>query len=185
MAATISITEKNVCAALRSFMLGFLASDVEVVRAQDNDVSEPQGPDFVMMNVISLPRLATNVDTYTDPAASGGTGAGTRNSMQAIKMGVQLDVHGPNSADNSAMITTLFRDEYACIQFAAINPDIQPLYCDEPKQVPFINGENLYEQRWIITAAIQYNPVTQTPQDFFDQVQVEIINVDAAYPPGA
>lgn len=181
MAATISITELNVCGALRSFLLGILASGVEVVRAQDNDVGEPQGADFVMMNVISLPRLATNVDSYTDP----GTNPGTRNSMQAIKMGVQLDVHGPNSADNSAMITTLFRDEYACVQFAAINPDIQPLYCDEPKQVPFINGENLYEQRWIITVAIEYNPVTQTPQDFFDQVEVEIINVDAAYPPGA
>ena len=181
MPATISITDSDVYETLRTFLLGILPAGVEVVKAQDNDVGEPIGPDFVTMNTITLPRLATNVDTFTDP----GTGQGTRNSLASMALHVQLDVHGPGSANNAAMISTLFRDEYACTVFASVNPEIQPLYCEEPKQIPFINGENQYEQRWIIDAAIQYNPITQTPQDFASTVEVEIISVDAAYPPGA
>ncbi|MDN7913682.1 phage neck terminator protein [Burkholderia cepacia] len=183
MAVTISITESQVFAALRTFLLGILPADVEVVKAQDNNVGEPVGPDFVTMNSIATPRLATNVDGYTDPGAGGAPG--TRNSMQAIEARIQLNVHGPNSGDNAAIISTLFRDEYACIQFATVNPDIQPLYCEIPRQMPFINGENQFEQRWIIELALQYNPITQTPQDFADEVTPEIVSVDAAYPPGA
>lgn len=181
MPVTISITESNVFAALRTFLLGILPTGIEVVNGQDNGVGEPIGPDFVEMTMIALRRLDTNVDTYTDP----GTNPGTRNSKVSWEARVQLDVHGPNSADNSAIIATLFRDEYGCTVFASVNTEIQPLYCEEPKQMPFINGENQYEQRWIIDAAIQYNPITQTPQDFAGEVNVTIVSVDAAYPPGA
>ncbi|AOK04078.1 hypothetical protein WK25_06100 [Burkholderia latens] len=181
MPVTISITESQVFTALRTFLLGILPAGVEVVKAQDNGVGEPVGPDFVVVNSIASPRLATNVDSYTDT----GTNPGTRNSMQAIEARLQLDVHGPNSGDNAAIISTLFRDEYACIQFATVNPDIQPLYCEIPRQMPFINAQNNCEQRWIIELAIEYNPITQTPQDFADEVIPEIVSVDAAYPPGA
>ncbi|MCS6499042.1 hypothetical protein NYD60_03335 [Burkholderia thailandensis] len=181
MPVTISITESQVFTALRSFLLGILPAGVEVVKAQGNGVGEPVGGDFVVMNSIASPRIATNVEGYTDP----GTNPGTRNSMQAIEARLQLDVHGPNSGDNAAIISTLFRSEYACIQFATVNPDIQPLYCENPRQMPFINGENQFEQRWIIELALQYNPITQTPQDFADEVIPQIVSVDAAYPPGA
>ncbi|ALJ98691.1 MULTISPECIES: phage neck terminator protein [pseudomallei group] len=181
MPVTISITESQVFTALRSFLLGILPAGVEVVKAQGNGVGEPVGGDFVVMNSIASPRIATNVEGYTDP----GTNPGTRNSMQAIEARLQLDVHGPNSGDNAAIISTLFRDEYACIQFATVNPDIQPLYSEIPRQMPFINGENQFEQRWIIELALQYNPITQTPQDFADEVIPQIVSVDAAYPPGA
>jgi len=183
MTVTISITESQVFTALRSFLLGILPAGVEVVKAQGNGVGEPVGGDFVVMNSIATPRLATNVDGYTDPGAGGAPG--TRNSMQAIEARLQLDVHGPNSGDNAAIISTLFRSEYACIQFATVNPDIQPLYCENPRQMPFINAQNNYEQRWIIELAIEYNPITQTPQDFADEVIPQIVSVDAAYPPGA
>ncbi|AYJ74279.1 hypothetical protein phiE131_013 [Burkholderia phage phiE131] len=181
MPVTISITESQVFTALRSFLLGILPAGVEVVKAQGNGVGEPVGGDFVVMNSIASPRIATNVEGYTDP----GTNPGTRNSMQAIEARIQLNVHGPNSGDNAAIISTLFRDEYACIQFATVNPDIQPLYSEIPRQMPFINGENQFEQRWIIELALQYNPITQTPQDFADEVIPQIVSVDAAYPPGA
>lgn len=181
MPVTISITESDVFTTLRTFLLGILPAGTEVVKGQDKGVGEPIGPDFVELTQISMPRLSTNVDTYTDT----GTNPGTRNSLVSMAMRIQIDVHGPNSANNSAIIATLFRDEYACVQFATVNAEIQPLYCEEPKQMPFINGENQYEQRWIIDAAIEYNPITQTPQDFASEVNVSIVSVDAAYPPGA
>lgn len=181
MAATISILEDAVFAALRTFLTGILADTVEVVKGQENRVGEPESDDFVAMTPLFRTRLSTNVTTYTDT----GTNPGTRNSRAAFAFHIQLDVHGPNSGDNATIIATLFRDEYAVIQFNAQNPNITPLYCDDPKQMPFINGENQYEDRWIITAVVQYNPVTQTPQDFADELDISIVSVDAAYPPGA
>lgn len=182
MPATISITETDLFTVLTGFLGGIVLAGTEVVKAQDNNVPEPTSDDFVTMTPLFRARLNTNVDTFTDP----GTNPGTRNSEVSWAFHVQLDVHGPQSGDNSTIIASLFRDGYACRVFAETNPDIQPLYCDDPKQMPFVNGENQYEDRWIITAVMQYNPVTQTPQDFFDKAPVvEIVSVDAAYPPGA
>ncbi|CAM2143805.1 Bacteriophage protein [Pararobbsia alpina] len=187
MAVTISITEDDVFTAFNQFLTGILADGVEIVKAQENRVPEPVSDDWVELTPLFKPRLDTNTVTYFDPTVQDPpqTGAGVRNVQTSFAFHVQLDVHGPNSGDNAAIITQLFRDDYAYQVFTAINPDISPLYCDEPKQMAFINGENQYEDRWIITSVLQYNPVTQTPQDFADAVSVGIISVDAAYPPGA
>ncbi|WP_293048538.1 hypothetical protein [Pandoraea sp.] len=176
---TPSITESTIFTALRTFLLGILPVGIEVVQAQQNNVGEPVGPDFVSVNSIGTQRLSTNVETYTDP----GTNPGTKNSTVSMQFRVQLDVHGPNAADNATTIVTLFRDDYGCEQFATVNPGIQPLFCEDPRQMPFINGENQYEQRWMIEAFIEYNPVIQTPQDFASQVDVNVVSVEATYPP--
>jgi len=178
MPTTVSITEDNVLATLRTFLLSIVAAGVEVVNGQDNRVPEPLGDDFLVMTPLGQSRLSTNGETYTDP----GTNPGTRNFERATKSTIQIDIHGPNSADNAAMIETLYRSEYAVDSFKASGLDIQPLYCDDARQMPFNNGENQYEQRWIITAVIQYNPVTAVPQDFADALSVNIISVDATYP---
>ncbi|MDE1007007.1 MAG: hypothetical protein OSB38_15200 [Paraburkholderia fungorum] len=178
MPTTITVTEDNVLATLRTFLLSIVAAGVEVITGQDNRVPEPVGDDFLVLTPLGQVRLSTNSDTYTDL----GTNPGTRNFQRATKSTIQIDVHGPNSADNAAMIETLYRSEYAVDSFASSGLDIQPLYCDDAKQMPFINGENQFEQRWIITAAIQYNPVTAVPQDFADELEVNIVSVDATYP---
>jgi hypothetical protein len=179
MPATISITEDDVFATLRTFLLGIVAADVEVVQGQGNRVSQPLSDDFIVMTPISQVRLGTNTSRYTDP----GSNPGTRDFMQPTRITVQLDIYGPASADYATTITTLFRSEYACDAFKAAGLDIQPLYCDDAKQAPFINGENQFEHRWIIDAVIQYNPVTSVPQDFADELNVNIVSVDATYPP--
>ncbi|AMM14242.1 hypothetical protein AX768_09185 [Burkholderia sp. PAMC 28687] len=175
---TISITEDNVLAALRGFLLGIVPDGVEVISSQDNRVPEPERDDFLTMTVLYQSRLSTNSSTYTDP----GTNPGTRNYQQSKKITIQIDIHGPASADTTAMISTLFNDQYACDVFAASNFDIQPLYCDDGRQMTFINGENQFEQRWSIEAVLQYNPITSVPQDFADALNVNIISVDATYP---
>jgi hypothetical protein len=181
MPVTISILEDNVFDAMRAFLLAIVPTGTEVIKGQENRLPEPESDDFVVMTPLFKMRLSTNLNTYTDP----GTNPGTKNSNAALAFHIQLDVHGPASGDTSAIIATLFRDDYAVQQFKASGFDISPLYCDDPKQMAFTNGENQYEDRWIITTVTQYNPITQTPVDFADELDVQIISVDAAYPPGA
>jgi len=110
--------------------------------------------------------------------------AGTKANLQPTQVTVQLDVHGPVSADNAQIISTLFRDDYANRVFAESGYAIQPLYTSDAKQLPFINGEDQYEFRWTMDVILQTNQTVTIPQEFSDQVSVDLVSVEAAYPVG-
>lgn len=182
MAATLSLTQSQELTALRSFLLSILPPTVAVVLGQVNRVPEPLGSDFVVMVPILRERLETNISTWTDGALATPPVPGTRADMQPTRLTVQLDVHGPNSADNTQTITTLFRSDVATDQFATSGFDVTPLYAGDPRQMPFTDAEAQNEDRWSFDAVVQVNPIVTTAQDFADQLQAQIISVDAAYP---
>ena len=66
---------------------------------------------------------------------------------QATEVTIQVDVHGPASAENAQAITTLLRDGYAVDAFLALGADVQTLHADDPKQIPFWNSENQMENQ--------------------------------------
>lgn len=126
------------------------------------------------------------IGTYTvspsQTLASQTLAAGVEFLLQPIKFTAQLDVHGPASGDNVQIITTLFRDDYGVEQFATSGFDVTPLYHSEPYQLPFENGEQQIEERWVVDVVMQCNPVVTIPQQFAAQLQAELINVDVQYP---
>lgn len=95
---------------------------------------------------------------------------------------VQIDVHGPNAADNAQVISSLFRDEYATTVFAGLNPRVQPLHADDPRQIPFTNGEQQTENRWVINAVMQANFTADVPQQYADEAHIKLIEVESAFP---
>jgi hypothetical protein len=179
-------TESAALTAMRSFLLSFLPSGVEVVKSQSNRVPEPISDDFVTMTPQMRTRLATNIDRYDGSA-------GEKHVMQATQLTIQLDFHGPRSGDNSQAFTTLWRDEYASDFFSA-NPITLPggvptqfngsaLYSSDPHQLPFVNGEMQYEDRWSVDAEMQINPIVTVPQQFAKTVTLSVAEVDATFPP--
>lgn len=127
------------------------------------------------------------VGTYTvDPpqtVSSERMACGAETILQPTQVTVQLDVHGPNSADNAQTISTLFRDIYATTFFAASGVELSPFYADDPKQMPFVNENQQVENRWVVDAVMQANQtISDLPQQFADQLEVGVIEVDAAYP---
>lgn len=180
MSATLSFSESDVFNSLRGLLMTMVPSGVEIIRAEGNRVPEPAGSDFIVMTQVLRTRLATNTDVYTDgyPVTPG---IGTL--RQPTQFDVQLDVHGPASADNIHIISTLWRDEYSTLYFDRGPIDIQALYASEPRQAPFINAEDQYEYRWTIDLSMQINPLVIVPQDFGDVLDVGIVSVDVVYPP--
>jgi hypothetical protein len=143
------------------------------------------------LNVVVLPATGSYFavgDTVTDTTAALPIGTvtavsyGGKASLQPMKVTVQLDIHGPASADNAQIISTLFRDEYGVTQFSTSGFDVVPLYADDPKQLPYLNGEQQIEERWSIDAVMQTNPVVTTPMQFMDAISVNVISVEAVYP---
>lgn len=108
---------------------------------------------------------------------------GTKLAYMPTEIGVQLDVFGPSSAENAQIISTLFRDEFAYDFIQGLNTDISPLHADDPRQMPFINDQAQYENRWMVEALLQVNETVTVPQQFADSVVIGLINVDERYPP--
>lgn len=110
--------------------------------------------------------------------------SGVLNVLQPVEITVQLDFHGPDGGDNAHRVSTMIRDEYGVDFFTALNPAIVPFYADDPQQIPFVNAEQQYEDRWILQACLQFNQqVVNIPQQFAEEVVVGLIDVDAVYPP--
>jgi hypothetical protein len=107
----LSQTESRALAALRAFLLSVLREETEVTAGQDNRVPEPIGTDFVVMTPMLRERLSTNVTQYRDAYAEA---PGAKDVRQVTKLTVQIDIHGPASADNAQIITMLWRDVSAC-----------------------------------------------------------------------
>ncbi|RYY79933.1 MAG: hypothetical protein EOO69_04510 [Moraxellaceae bacterium] len=131
--------------ALRGFILSVIP-DIEVVKGLDNGVAPPKGQ-YILLTPLFACRLATNTTNYLQTHQV---------ITQPQKYAMQIDCYGEKSSDHASLLTTLLRDEYACSQFPE---NIQPLYADDPKLMPFVNAEQLYEKRWVITVYFQYNPV--------------------------
>lgn len=178
MPLTPSITLQDVYTDLRTFLLSVLPVGVPVVQLPVNRASMPApSPGFVGMTVRQPSRIMTNLDKW-DAAALAPTAIDIE---QAVKLTVKLDCYGADSGDWSVMLSTVLRDEYGV---TALAPTLAPLYTDDPKFGPLVDGEEEYEQRWIVEAYLQYNPVVSVPMQFANTAQIaDIINVDEAYPP--
>jgi hypothetical protein len=175
MPSTVNVTEADLFAALRSFLLTVLGDTFQVFKSQGNRDAMPKGS-FVMMTPLFIDGLSTNVVTY-DAAH------GARHDARTTQLRVQLDVYGPDASANSNIIATLFRSEYATEQMAS--GPLQPFYATEPKQNVMTNSEAQYEDRWTFELYMQFNPTVTSPQQFADALQINLVEVDTKFPPGA
>jgi len=177
MTTQVTPTIQDVYTALKSFVQTIVPTGVPVQQGLLNRVAiPPTAPGFVVIQGLLKNRLRTTVDTWDttddDPTSM--------SSEQDIELTVQIDCYGAQSSDWADMISTLFRDGYGCNSLA---PTCQPLYCDEARLIPLTDAESQYEERWVLTATLQYNPVVTTVQQFADVATATLIDVDEAYPP--
>jgi len=170
---SISITESNLYTACRSFLIGVLPCPV--VQGQQNRAAMPVG-DFVTMTSLGTTALSTDKATYQPNASTQTHGRSTR-------WDVQLDFYGPNAADNANIVATLFKSDFACSQVEATGVDMDPLYAEEPRQIPFVNAENQYEKRWSVQCAFQFNPTVVVSQQFAASLHVVPASIDVVFPP--
>jgi hypothetical protein len=137
--------------------------------------------------VVSFGSGSGGVGTYnvstTPDVISEQMACGVMNVTQPTELVMQVDVHGPNSSDNIQAISTMFRDPYGTQFFNGENVDITPLFASDPRMAPFINAEQQIEVRYIIELHIQVNQTIVVPQQFAGAAAINVISVEAAYPP--
>lgn len=174
------ISDDDAFTALRAFILDILPAlaangGVNVQQGQNNNVPMPPGPDFVIITPASRAGQATTVRDYTPPADPI-PAVGTRDTTRSVRIGVFVNFYGPNATDNAQTFNLLFKDLYGCDFMRPY--DVQPLDCDDGRQMPLVAGEQDYETRWTIQAYMQINPSVSTPQEFADTTSIDFIEAD-------
>ncbi len=152
---------------VRAFVLS-LIQGVEVVQGLGNNVPMPADA-FIALTAVAQARLRTNVSTYD-------TIGNTRTVEQGTSYSIQVDCYGPMSSDQATTICAMWRDEYAFDMLKQYG--CTPLYTSDPTQAALVNGEENYEQRWTLTAVLQFNPSITVPQQFADALQVGFATAD-------
>ena len=177
MSLPVSLTEDALVDALGAFVQVIVGDLVAVVRGQQNRVPPPKGR-YVYITPILAPALSLPRTSYAD-VPSGGTMTLTRPTQWTA----QIDCYGDSAQDMALAICIALRSAYGCD--ALKTSGAQPLYAGDPRQLPFITGEDQYLERWSVDAVLQFNPSITVPQQFADQLRVDFVEVDTKYPPGA
>ena len=165
-----SITDDDVFAALRAFILEVLPDlgGQNVRQGHQNRVPMPPGANFVIMTPADRAGLATTVREYDSTT-------GIRDTTRSTQVGCYINFYGPDATDHGQVFNQLFRDLYGC---DALRPyGVQPLWCDDGRQMPLIDSEKQYQTRWMIHALMQVNPTVSTAQDFAGSVAINIVEV--------
>lgn len=174
--ATVDLTESVIFAKLGDFLTDALPQLAgSIVQGQENRVPPPQAGDYVVFFPTRRARLRTNVGEYAPVLDK-------RSVTTGVEITVQVEVHGPNSADNAQVITSLWRDPYG-VEF--MDPVCAPLFAEEPVQFPFWNDQEQTENRWVLKLHLQANVTVSTAQEFADTLHIDLVEVDTTYPPGA
>jgi hypothetical protein len=126
--------------------------------------------------------------SQTQTLSSRTLSTGQKTVEQGAEVVVQLDFH---TADNTASdlaqtVSTLLRDPFGVDFFAGLvgaGSGVVPLYADDPRYMPFINENQQYEWRWVLEAHFQVNQIVVVPRQYADAIAVELVSVDATYPP--
>ncbi|WP_445656828.1 phage neck terminator protein [Achromobacter sp. NCFB-sbj8-Ac1-l] len=177
MSIPVSVTEDALVEALGAFVQVIVGDLVAVVRGQQNRVPPPKGR-YVYLTPFLAPPLSQPRTTYADVPD-----AGTMTLTRPTQWTVQVDCYGDSAQDMAVAVSIALRSSYGCDALKASGA--QPLYTGDPRQLPFITGEDQYLERWSVDAVLQFNPSITVPQQFADELHVDLVEVDTTYPPGA
>ena len=179
--AIITPTEDDIFTMVKAWINSALNDLVPVVRGQQNRVAEPTEDDWVEITPGLRQRTGTNATDFFDPVIGFAGGPpyalGQRVVWQPTQVDIQVDVHGPNGAQNVSVITALFRDLDACDFLQSLNPNVTALFTSEPQQLAFINEGNQFEDRWSVDLSLQVNFSITRPQTF-----AAVLSVQSLYP---
>ena len=173
MAGFVNVpTDLQILEAVQSWVMTVTGLDINhVVQAHDNRVPEPLGG-WAMVSHLSRKAIATPVSSYP---------SNTETVTQSFDYAFQLDCYGNGASDLAFVLQTLFRSDVTSGFFATFGQAngfaISPLYCDDATHNAFINGENQFEERWILRPHFNVAVSVATPQQFLMTPTINIHSI--------
>lgn len=162
----VDISVDAVIQALGAFIAPFVPVGTPIVRGQQNRVAMAKDPFVLLTEILKM-------DISTPIVTSANQDEAAQNSVLSPKrIDIQVDFFGPQACDYIAAVKGVYRTAYCVSQFPA---GIAPLFCSDEKQTALTSAEQQYEDRWTLTASLQYNPTVYLPQQFASALKVNIL----------
>ncbi|MEY0837376.1 hypothetical protein AB7238_14205 [Providencia alcalifaciens] len=162
MAATISVTERDIFSELRPYLIELF--ECPVVVGYQNNVALPK--DCIVMFKLFTKNL-DQTSNYWDAETSEIT------AQTSIEGTFQLDFYGTEADSRADTVSILWRSPYTTARMKKI----QPLYSGEPRKNILVNESNQYENRVMLDIKLQYNPETSYQVDSVDSISIETTNI--------
>lgn len=138
-----------------------------IICAYNNRVPLPSDNNYIIFTILNPFRYGTpRVET---------TSLGIT-SYQTYRVSVQIDFYGDFAFDRANDIINISRTEFLC-QF--LKPyGIQPIACDDAKNLTGVSGEKEYVERWSVDLEIDYCDAVSDNQDWFNTAELNIFETE-------
>ena len=143
-----------------------------ILAGYNNHVELPSDNDYIIFTVLNpyrygTPRVVVGIDKNNK---------GYTTSYQTYRVQVQIDFYGNLAFDRANDIINISRTEFFC-EF--LKPyGIQPIACDEARNLTGVSGEREYVERWMVNLEIDYEDAVTDSQDSFNTVNLNIFETE-------
>jgi hypothetical protein len=164
---TSSPNDLAVASAVQTWLMTVLSFDINhVIYADPNRVAQQTG-DYAVISFIASKPWGTPWITYNDTGVQA-TEAEVTN--MSVEVTYQIDIYGPNAADNMMIIFVLLRSdatsEWLASYGLANGITLDTFYTDEPKRSVITNEEDQYEDHWITRVRLDTVQQVSSPVNF-------------------
>lgn len=159
MSGTLGVTEDSVFATVWDLLAALFGATIaqSIFKGAPNAAATPTGSYVVLSPGVRV-HTSQGVREY-DSVAQTITVHSNRTYYY------QCDCYGPAAPDYAEQIATAWGSMWAAAQTVAASAPFQVLYAEDPVQLNFVNGENMYEQRYMTKLYLQVNQSVTLPQD--------------------
>lgn len=136
------------------------------------NITLPSTNNYIVFTILNpfrydTPRVITGIDKDNK---------GFRKSFQDYRVEVQIDFYGDFAFDRANDIINISRTEFLC-EF--LKPyGIQPIACDDARNLTGVSGEREYVERWTVNLEIDYEDTVTDSQDSFNTVELNIFETE-------
>lgn len=167
---------KEVLTAVNDFLLHFLKVPQDIiVRGYQNLYALPQEDNYILIANDYGKRVGTNVHEFTDSEY-------VTKALHEYVVTIDFCNHNEDEVyDMANTIEVISRSRLPCEFFHSY--DMEFLFCEDIKNIPFVNKENQYIYRYRVSLHLSAWEEYATGQETANTISVYIENVDVHHEP--
>lgn len=164
----MALLKQNIQLGIREMLKHFTDCEpTHILGAYNNRVPLPSDNDYIIFTVLNPFRYGTPREETT---TRGWT------SYQDYRIIVQIDFYGEFAFDRANDIINISRTAHLCEFLKEYG--IQPIACDDAKNLTGISGEKEYVQRWSVDLELDYRDAVSDNEDWFNTAELNIFETE-------
>lgn len=164
--------KQNIQKAIRDMLLQYTDCPANNIFAgYGNRVELPQDNNYIVFTILNPLRTGTPIVRNESTAERG-----IVTSYQDFRLPIQIDFYGNFAFDRANDIINISRTDFLCSFFKPYN--IQPIACDDARNLTGISGEDEYVERWMVSLEIDYRDAVSVNQEVFNTAELNIFETE-------